>query len=104
MTGKGCRSGFLPDIIMRRRSRGSRFWTRTANEIIGAAIKVHRHLGPTLDKQVSRARVACPTACGLESAYERCLCRELVIRNLDFEQQKPLPVVYKGIALDCGYS
>ncbi len=60
---------------------------RLSNEIIGAAIEVHRHLGPGL----------------LESAYERCICRELVIRNLDFEQQKPLPVSYKGINLDCGY-
>ncbi len=58
-----------------------------SNEIIGAAIEVHSHLGPEL----------------LESAYEECLCRELVIRNISFERQKPLPVSYKGIKLDCGY-
>ena len=56
-------------------------------QIIGAAIEVHRELGPGL----------------LESAYEECLCHELHLRNLKFERQVPLPVRYKGIALDCGY-
>ncbi len=56
-------------------------------EVIGAAIEVHRHLGPGL----------------LESAYEECLCHELSLRNLCFERQKPLPLEYKGIKLDCGY-
>jgi len=54
---------------------------------LGAAIEAHRNLGPGL----------------LESAYEECLCRELVIRGLTFERQKPLPLSYKGIKLDCGY-
>ena len=58
-----------------------------SNIIIGCAIEVHRHLGPGL----------------LESAYEECLCRELSINNIAFERQKPLPVNYKGINLDCGY-
>ncbi len=58
-----------------------------SKEIIGATIEVHRNLGPGL----------------LESAYEECLCRELVIRGLTFERQKPLPLSYKGIKLDCGY-
>ncbi len=49
---------------------------KLSKEIIGAAIEVHSHLGPGL----------------LESAYEECLCRELVIRNLSFERKKPLPV------------
>ncbi len=49
------------------------------------------------------ARGACPTAGGLESAYEECLCKELEIRDIVFERQKPLVVVYKGITLDCGY-
>ena len=57
------------------------------DEVIGAAIEVHRHLGPGL----------------LESAYEECLCRELQLRSLSFERQKPLPLEYKGIKLDCGY-
>ncbi len=60
---------------------------RLSKEIIGAAIEVHRHLGPGL----------------LESAYEKCLCKELEIRGIVFERQKSLSVVYKGIALDCGY-
>jgi PD-(D/E)XK nuclease superfamily len=58
---------------------------RTA-PIIGAAIKVHRHLGPGL----------------LESAYEECLCHELHLRGLSFERQVDLPVSYKGLKLDCG--
>ncbi len=60
---------------------------RLSNELIGAAIEVHRHLGPGL----------------LESAYEECLCKEFSIRDIAFERQKPLAVVYKGTTLDCGY-
>ena len=55
--------------------------------VIGAAIEVHKVLGPGL----------------LESAYETCLCHELQLRNIIFERQKPLPVIYKGDNLDCGY-
>ena len=55
--------------------------------VIGAAIEVHRALGPGL----------------LESAYEECLCFELQQRNLPFQRQVPLPVVYKAVRLDCGY-
>ena len=55
--------------------------------IIGAAIEVHRNLGPGL----------------LESAYEECLCHELQLRGLDFKHQVPLPLLYKGLRLDCGY-
>ena len=58
-----------------------------SNKIIGAAIEVHKALGPGL----------------LESAYEECLCQELELRGLHYERQKPLPVVYKGNKLDCGY-
>lgn len=56
-------------------------------EVIGAAIEVHRALGPGL----------------LESAYETCLCHELTLRHIPFEQQKNLPVIYKDVQLDCGY-
>src|SRR5437660_8758114 len=56
-------------------------------EIIGAAIEVHRQLGPGL----------------LESAYEICMCHELFERRLGFQRQVEIPVVYKGVALDCGY-
>jgi GxxExxY protein len=59
---------------------------RTA-AIIGAAIEVHRQLGPGL----------------LESAYEQCLCHELHLRELPFTCQVDLPVSYKGLKLDCGY-
>ena len=55
--------------------------------IIGAAIEVHRTLGPGL----------------LESAYEQCLSHEFSLRQIPFERQKPLPVQYKGVELDCGY-
>ncbi len=56
-------------------------------EIIGAAIEVHKALGPGL----------------LESAYEECLCHELRLRELAFESQPSLPVAYKSVKLDCGY-
>ena len=56
-------------------------------KIIGAAIEVHKSLGPGL----------------LESAYEECLCYELDTRKISYERQKSLPVVYKGVRLDCGY-
>jgi GxxExxY protein len=55
--------------------------------VIGLAIEVHRHLGPGL----------------LESAYEECLCYELGTHDIEFARQVALPIVYKEIALDCGY-
>jgi GxxExxY protein len=57
------------------------------SEIIGAAIEVHRNLGPGL----------------LESVYQACLAREFSIRKLSFEQQRSLPVEYRGMCIDCGY-
>src|SRR5438477_2541368 len=57
------------------------------HQIIGAAIDVHRELGPGL----------------LEAVYEECLCYELTQKTIAFERQKPIPVVYKGAKLDCGY-
>jgi GxxExxY protein len=56
-------------------------------QIIGAAIEVHRVLGPGL----------------LESAYEECFCRELSLPGIPFRRQVSLPVEYKGIKLDCGH-
>jgi len=56
-------------------------------EIIGAAIEVHRHLGPGL----------------LESAYVRCLTRELFLKRIPFKREWPLPLTYKGIQLQCSY-
>ena len=55
--------------------------------IIGAAIEVHRELGPGL----------------LESAYEACLCLELIKRGLTVERQKAMPLVYQGIHVGTGY-
>ena len=55
--------------------------------VIGAAIAVHRELGPGL----------------LESTYEACLSYELTHRNVRFERQVPLPVKYREVRVDCGY-
>ena len=55
--------------------------------VIGAAIEVHRHVGPGL----------------LESVYQICLAKELTLRNIPFEQEKSLRIEYKGIYLDGGY-
>ena len=57
------------------------------SNIIGASIEVHRALGPGL----------------LESAYEACLIYELRLRRMKVEHQKPLPIFYKDVMLDCGY-
>jgi GxxExxY protein len=56
-------------------------------KIIGAAIEVHREIGVGL----------------LESAYQTCLAHEFSLRAIPFEQEKPIPVEYKGVKLDCGY-
>ena len=60
---------------------------QVSQAVIGAAIEVHRTLGPGL----------------LESAYEQCLSHEFSLRQIPFERQKPLHVDYKGTRLDCGY-
>ena len=56
-------------------------------KVIGAAIEVHKVLGPGL----------------LESTYEECLCYELNLRKVHYERQKTLPIQYKEAKLDCGY-
>jgi GxxExxY protein len=76
----------LTTEAQRHRKNGSEKDPRTG-PIIGAAIEVHRQLGPGL----------------LESAYEECLCHELHLRGIGFRRQIELPVEYKGIKLDCGY-
>jgi len=58
-----------------------------SNIVIGCALEVHNELGPGL----------------LESTYEQCLARELSIAKINFGIQKPLPVRYKGVYLECGY-
>ena len=60
---------------------------KVTETIIGASIEVHKALGPGL----------------LESAYEECLCHELSLKCLRFHRQRELPLIYKGIMLDCGY-
>jgi GxxExxY protein len=61
--------------------------TLLTHGVISAAIEVHRYLGPGL----------------LESTYENCMCREFSERGIRFERQVPLPVIYKGVRLNCGY-
>jgi len=56
-------------------------------QVIGAAIEVHKALGPGL----------------LESVYETCLCLELDFRSIPYQRQKELPIEYRGKKLDCGY-
>lgn len=56
-------------------------------KIIGAAIKIHRTLGPGL----------------LESAYEACLTRELELMGLRVDRQKAVPLIYDSVKLDCGF-
>ena len=58
-----------------------------SQQIIGAAIEGHRHLGPGL----------------IESAYEECLCCELALRGIGFKRQLALPVVYKSVTVEGGY-
>jgi GxxExxY protein len=58
-----------------------------SKQIIGAAIEVHRYLGPGL----------------LESTYEACLRKELTLRGIPHSHQVELPVEYKGLQLDCAY-
>jgi GxxExxY protein len=57
------------------------------SQVIGAAIDVHRTIGPGL----------------LESVYEECLCYELGLRKIDYDRQVSIPVVYKDVKLECGY-
>lgn len=66
---------------------GDLIYGELTDEILGAAIEVHRALGPGL----------------LESAYEKCLCHELGLRSIPFRRQVNVPVPYKEIFLDCGY-
>jgi len=62
-------------------------FSELSNKVIGAAIEVHKSLGPGL----------------LESAYQNCLAHELKLCSIKFEAECPLPVEYKGFRMDCGY-
>jgi GxxExxY protein len=72
---------------MNRRGAETQSFKEITDQVIGACIEIHKQIGPGL----------------LESAYEECLCYELAQRGIHFERQKPLPVKYKGVNLDCGY-
>jgi len=67
--------------------RGAIQFDELSNRVIGCALEVHTRLGPGL----------------LESTYRQCLAHELRLAGIDFELEKPLPVQYRGIQLDCGY-
>ena len=60
---------------------------KLSSKVIGAAIEVHKHLGPGL----------------LESAYEECLCHELGLRDTSLERQKALPIIYDGKEINAAY-
>jgi GxxExxY protein len=69
-------------------SKGGKLRINEVTEaVIGAAIEVHRTIGPGL----------------LESAYQECLARELTLRHIPFEREKPVLVEYKGVKLECSY-
>ena len=70
-----------------RRDAETLSFNQLTERVIGACIEIHRALGPGL----------------LESAYEECLCYELSRAGIKFERQKPLPVHYKAVNLECGY-
>jgi GxxExxY protein len=72
---------------MNRRGAETQSFREITEQVIGACIAIHKQLGPGL----------------LESAYEECLCFELSALGIRFERQKPLPVKYKDVNLDCGY-
>ena len=70
-----------------RRDAETLSFNELTERVIGACIEIHRSLGPGL----------------LESAYEECLCYDLSQAGIKFERQKPLPVRYKEVHLNCGY-
>ncbi len=65
----------------------SQDYNSITEKIIGVAIEVHRSIGPGL----------------LESAFRECLAREFLLRNISFEREVAVPVVYKDVHLECGY-
>lgn len=88
MQDKPQRHGDTENSMIDASNDGPVYYDKELTEkIIACAMEVHRHLGPGL----------------LESAYEECLCHELDLHGVSFERQRPLPLEYKGIKLDCGY-
>ena len=85
-----CRSVYLTAESAEKAQRTQRkmqIENDLATEVIGSAITIHKALGPGL----------------LESAYKECLYYELISKGLYVEKEKPLPLVYKEIRMDCGY-
>lgn len=80
-------SVYMADSVARQRPMERDRLNRLSHAVIGAAIEVHRALGPGL----------------LESAYQSCLRREFTLRGISFDCERPLPVEYKGIRVECGY-
>jgi len=78
---------FLFSELMNRRDAEAQRKDPISEAVLGFCIQIHRDLGPGL----------------LESAYRECLCYELSKAGLQFECEKPLPVRYKDVLLDCGY-
>ena len=68
-------------------TKGKLIYEQLTEKIIGAAIEVHRVIGPGM----------------LESVYEKALCYEFTLRGLRFGQQVAVPLSYKGVNLECGY-
>jgi len=79
----GCRP-CIPTNTRIQPNLPSSFTDSYQRKFIGAAIEVHRELGPGL----------------IESIYEECFCRELELRGIDFERQRPVDVVYKGVKIE----
>src|SRR3954468_803738 len=83
----------FPPVVARRRSCWATamdlppYLNALTGQIIGAAIEVHRHLGPGL----------------LESSYTRCLHHELRSRHIKFVEERAVPLAYKGLVLDASY-
>ena len=75
------------DFVLGELSMSDIEFSEISNRVIGCAIEVHKTIGPGL----------------LESSYQQCLAHELRLNNINFELEKPLPVVYKNVQLNCGY-
>jgi GxxExxY protein len=71
----------------RKKEKSKMKFDELSNKVIGCALEVHKELGPGL----------------LESAYQQCLCYELSNAKIQFTMEKPFPIIYKNIEIDCGY-
>jgi GxxExxY protein len=83
---KTCGAGRAGEMVMAALVGDERV-NHVTSQVIGAAIRIHRAWGPGL----------------LERAYLVCLCQELRVAGLQFELERPLPLTYLGVTLDCSY-